>query len=139
MAADHIVWRALATGWKLIVTVILSLAGLFTFAIIAALLWKALTQKTAIIAKVRTLARLKTTVTSSFQPVASACPIRCHAVRSSQTILRETRAFAADNLAILRRDKENPVRFHGLDIGHRKRLHPAGQVQSARKVLRRAR
>src|ERR1700730_1282820 len=42
--------QALATGWKLLATVVLSLAGFFTFAIIAALLWKALTEKTIAIA-----------------------------------------------------------------------------------------
>jgi hypothetical protein len=51
--------QALATGWKFLVTVVLSLAGVFTFAIIAALLWQALTQKTIAIAPIavpRTLA-----------------------------------------------------------------------------------
>lgn len=38
--------QALATGWKLVVTVVLSLAGLFTFAIIVVFPWQALTQKT---------------------------------------------------------------------------------------------
>ena len=54
---ERTVWRriggqALATGWKLLVTVVLSLAGVFTFAIIAVLLWQALTQKTIAIAPI---------------------------------------------------------------------------------------
>jgi len=87
----------------------------------------------AMIAKVKIPARLKTTVASNFQPVASACEIRCHIVRSSRAARRETRALAADNLAILIRERENPVRFHRLTIGHRKKLRPARQVSLQRR------
>ena len=89
---------------------------------------RAFHRSAAMIAKVKKPARLRTTVASSFQPVASACEIRCHAVRSSRTFLCETLVFAADNLAILIREKENPRRFHRLAIGHRKKLYPARQV-----------
>ncbi|MFZ3328221.1 MAG: tetratricopeptide repeat protein, partial [Methylocella sp.] len=44
--------QALATGWKLLVTLVLSLAGIFTFAIIAVLLWQALIKKTIAIAPI---------------------------------------------------------------------------------------
>jgi tetratricopeptide (TPR) repeat protein len=44
--------QAIATGWKLLVTVVLSLAGVFTFAIIVVLLWQALTEKTIAIAPI---------------------------------------------------------------------------------------
>jgi hypothetical protein len=53
---ERTVWQrigqALATGWKLIATVVLSLVGVFTFAIIAALLWQAPRQKTIAIAPI---------------------------------------------------------------------------------------
>jgi tetratricopeptide (TPR) repeat protein len=53
---ERTVWQriaqALATGWKLLATVVLSLAGVFTFAIIAVLLWQALMQKTIAIAPI---------------------------------------------------------------------------------------
>jgi hypothetical protein len=44
--------QALATGWKLIATIVLNLVAFFTFVIIAALLWEALTQKTIAIAPI---------------------------------------------------------------------------------------
>jgi hypothetical protein len=54
--AERTVWQrigqALATGWKLLVTVVLSLAGVFSFVIVAALPWQALTQKTIAIAPI---------------------------------------------------------------------------------------
>jgi tetratricopeptide (TPR) repeat protein len=52
----HAVWQgvaqALATGWKLLATFVLSLVGIFTFVFIAVLLWEALTQKTIAIAPI---------------------------------------------------------------------------------------
>jgi hypothetical protein len=99
---------------------------------------RAFHSSTAIIATAQTLATLKTKAASSFQNAAIAmqprtkrchtCTRRCHTVSFSRAILRETRVFAADNLAILRRDKENRRRFHRLAIGHRKKLRPARQV-----------
>jgi tetratricopeptide (TPR) repeat protein len=53
---ERTVWQrigqALATGWKVLVAVVLSLAGLFTFVFIAVLLWQALTKKTIAIAPI---------------------------------------------------------------------------------------
>jgi tetratricopeptide (TPR) repeat protein len=46
------VGQALATGWKLLATVVLSLAGVLTFVFIAVLRWQALTEKTIAIAPI---------------------------------------------------------------------------------------
>jgi len=64
---ERTIWQrisqALATGWKLLATVVLSLAGIFTFAIIAALLWKALTENTIAIAPIAVPRMLAETAT----------------------------------------------------------------------------
>jgi hypothetical protein len=52
-------------------------------------------------------------------------------VRSSRTFLRETHAFAADNLANLRREKENPGRFHRLATSHHKKHRQTGQAPAS--------
>jgi len=53
---ERTIWQrisqALATGWKLLATVVLSLAGILTFVFIAVLLWEALTKKTIAIAPI---------------------------------------------------------------------------------------
>ena len=73
----------------------------------------------------------KTNFPTAFQMTPIGCQelaMRCQSDRCSRTALCETRAFAADNLANLRREKENPGRLHRLAIGHHKKHRPARQV-----------